>query len=226
MNWLRSKTGYFVCIVLLVVIFTVVHNRIVRMQLEEQEERYISEIRQLQEEHNFLLQSQAESGLYKTVGIFEGPRWIESRIPGNWSYQTTYETRCEDQNGFYPSLSFAPKGITYSDFAWTQTDVCISLKSVDEVKKTYESFWGGYWDTEFLPGLGVSVDVYNFPDDNGEITKGGTKGKDYLIPEVGCPGCTTVIKKQALTDNEEYEEGFRYFINNLVWKDVSDYLNN
>lgn len=112
-----------------------------------------------------------------------------------------------------PYLSVGMKDIAYGDINWTQVDMDLEDAIVGTVVAKAQAGNATGWSKETVDG--VSVDVYTYELDNGEVTKGGTGGKVYYLPLPGAAerdySRTLVIKKQAKGD-AAFEQGFQQLL--------------
>lgn len=154
---------------------------------------------------------------FKKVGSYASG--ITFEVPINWSVfkegnpgPLLEET---DRVGRVRSafLSVGEEDVSYSDTNWTQVDFYFSNGNFKE-DIDYALSYGAVLTKEQVGGR--FADVITWPLDDGEVTKGGTGGKEYYIPVEDPSGYykAIVISKQSL-GSPAFEEAFKHLIETL-----------
>lgn len=148
-----------------------------------------------------------------TTKKVEGSRYTFN-VPATWSVGYVGEF-----SESAPDLSVGSKDLMYGDTNWEQVDFFHKKEATaDLVATAKRTFTGGTWSKETVGG--ISADVYTHPLDNGQVTKGGTGGKEYYIsvPQPNLYFFTTlVITKQAKGD-AAFEDGFKTMISTMAFE--------
>ncbi len=142
-------------------------------------------------------------------------------IPISWSQYTNYEAAPLESTTFVANsakFSFAENHVTVSDWNALQVDFYILTKEAADAfiveAKEFETTDAGIEIKDDLIG-GAAATTIKWPLDNGEITKAGSGGSDYLIKLVyQDSGEYLLMRKQAQGD-EEFENAFSNFLDTV-----------
>lgn len=154
---------------------------------------------------------------YKTVTI--GATWsaVTFEIPTSWSVVRNVESVGITTLPDLPTGSVGQTDVAYGDLNWSQVDFLFAYQDiVDRLVAPDEEVDTGWARSQETVG-GVVADVFTFLlDEDGEVSKGGTGGKEYIlrIPKEFDGEKTLMILKQAKGD-EAFERGFEHLLQTL-----------
>lgn len=160
------------------------------------------------------LTNQTNQAGYKEFRVASFGLTVIAEIPKEWSMYQSPDNVGTDKLTDLPTASIGQNDVAFGDMNWSQVDLYfagndISAKLVQAAKDANY----GTWSVETISG--IKADVVTYPLDDGKVTKGGSGGKMYFLSRPSIYGVqTVVIRKQALGD-EEFENGFKYFIDTL-----------
>jgi len=157
--------------------------------------------------------------------------FLGGEVPANWSELSVSESIVQKGEPLlFTNLrySIAPYAIEFGDGAWSQIDFYYLAEGVSDEIINDASQWEGTQISSSTLG-GRSSLVIQYPIDNGEVTKAGTGGTDYIIEisvedQSRYPGQPThlLIRKWARGD-EMFEKDFQHY---LETTDLSSSFNN